>query len=122
MKRRGLSLLEVVIALALVALGVVFVLGIIPTGVLSVKRSEDMEAATSYGMEVIENARHKLPPEAETDTYVTFNKTDFHVQRAIYSVDDYTTDIVVVVRWSEESPGIRLATRVRGKPSASPSP
>lgn len=122
-RRRGMTLLEVVIALALIALGIVFVLGILPTSVLSVKRSEDMEAATAYGVEVVEDARRQLP-ETLSQTFVkTLNQTEFTVTRDIYVVDQATSDIVVVASWSPDRPGIRLATRVRGlPPSPSPSP
>jgi Tfp pilus assembly protein PilV len=119
---RGLSLLEVVIALALVALGVVFVLGIIPTSVLSVKRSENIEAATAYGMELVEDARQNLGTGTERHYEVEFNNTRITFIRALYTVDESTTDIVVVGKWSDERPGIHLATRVRGVPVPSPTP
>jgi prepilin-type N-terminal cleavage/methylation domain-containing protein len=115
--RRGLSILEVVVAMALLALGFLFVLGIVPTGVTSIKRSEDIEAATAYGMELMEDARHSLPPATAHEYVLTMNQTEFHFRRELVRVNDDLTDIVVTATWSETLPGIRLVTRVQGQPA-----
>lgn len=115
-RERGLSLLEIVIAMALAALGFLFILGILPAGITSIKRSEDLETATAYGMELMEDARRGLPPEMATEFTIEMNLTRFKFVREIYRVDGDLSDIVVVGTWSEDLPGIRLVTRVPGQP------
>lgn len=120
---RGLALIEVVFAMGLLALGFLFVLGIVPTGLTSVKRSEDIEAATAYGNELIEDARRTLPPLGPQELKLTFNATEFKIVREIYAVDNDLTDVVVVAQWTTDKPGVRLATRLHAQPpSPAPSP
>lgn len=115
-RRTGVSLLEVVIALALLALGLMFILAIVPTGIRSIKRSEDLQAAIAYGNEVVEQCRRSIPPEGTTEFHVTLNGTDFKITRQIFKVDARLTDIVVTAWWSDTTPARVLATRVAGQP------
>jgi type II secretory pathway pseudopilin PulG len=118
-KSRGLSILEVIFAMALLALGFLFVLGIVPTGIRSIKRSEDLAAATAYSVELIEEARRSLPQEGPQEFKITFNKTEFKIKREIIVVDEGLTDVVVTAQWIPDTPGLRVVTRVPGQP---PSP
>lgn len=116
---RGLSLLEVVIAMSLLALAFLFVLAIVPAGITSIKRSEDIEAATAYGMEIMEEARRSLPPEGEKLFFIELNQTEFKIMREVVRVNQDLTDIVIRAKWSDVLPGITLATRVHGQPAGS---
>lgn len=111
---RGVSLLEVVIGMALLALGFIFVLGIVPTSVTAVKRSEDIAAATAYGLEMLEDARRVLPSQAIREMDITFNATEFKVRREIVTAGEGLSDIVVTITWTQDKPPIKLVTRVRG--------
>ncbi|NDD28545.1 MAG: hypothetical protein EB084_09810 [Proteobacteria bacterium] len=116
-QRRGVSVLEVVIALALLAVGVLLVLGIVPTGISSMRRAEDISSAVAYGNDVIEHCRAKLPPAGETEWTVTLNSTDFHVKREVVPVTRALTDVVITLQWSDRTPPRVLATRIQGAPA-----
>lgn len=115
-QRRGVSVLEVVIALALLAVGVMFILAIVPTGLSALKRSEDIQAAVAYGNDIIERTRTSLPPEGSITYKVTMNGTDFEMTRQVFRVNGRCTDVVVTARWSPTIPPRVLATRVNGQP------
>lgn len=115
-RSRGVSVLEVVIALSLLALGVLFVLGIVPTGVSTIRRAEDITSAVAYGNDVIEHCRAKLPPAGTTEWTVTLNSTAFEITREIVPVSPSLTDVVVTLHWSDRTPPRVLATRLTGTP------
>lgn len=93
-----------------------FVLGIVPTGISAIKRSEDLQAAVAYGSDLIERTRAAVPPEGVTEFKVTVNGTDFTLTRNVTRVDARATDIIVTVKWSDTIPPRVLATRVLGQP------
>ncbi len=120
--RRGVSLLEVVVAVALLAIGIVFVLSLLPSSVLTLKRAEDMQAATAYGMEVLHDAELRVPSIAgrDRDLHFEINGTSFHVTRDVLPVDALLTDVVVTVKWRDDVPPLKLATRLAA--AATPAP
>lgn len=119
----GVTLLEVVIAMSLLALGFMFVLGIVPTSITSVKRSEDIAAATAYGMEIVEYARRSMPTEPTKEFKVTFNQTEFKFTREVVPAEDGLSDVIVTVHWTDTHPDVRLVTRLRGDaPTPTPRP
>ncbi len=115
---RGIALLEVVIGVALLALGIIFIAAILPTSIYSIKRAEDIQAATAYANELLDEARRSLPRAGESEVTLTFNQTDFKLRRLVVKVDESLTDVVVTVRWRDDMPELRLATRVHGQPAA----
>jgi prepilin-type N-terminal cleavage/methylation domain-containing protein len=111
--RRGLTLVEVIVSLAILAMGLLFVLSLIPSSVLSLKKAEDLQAASAYGMELLEMVRLQPPSAEERQAFdVDFNHTSFHFVREIYSVEEGLFDVVVVAQGREDTPPLRLATRV----------
>lgn len=119
--RRGLSILEVIFAMAILSLLFLFVLGILPTGVRSIKKSEDMAAAAAYSVELIEDARRNMPQAGAQTFRLTLNNTEFVMVREIYRVDAALTDIAVTASWQPNTPPLRYVTRLRGQlPSPSP--
>lgn len=117
MRRRvGLTLIEVILAVALLAMGVLFVASIIPTSVMSLKKAEDLQAASAYALKIVENLR--LHPPAGPDTQggvVTLNRTEFRFSYEVLPVEEGLFDIVVVMTGRPDSPPFRLATRVNGQ-------
>ncbi|MEW6281564.1 MAG: type II secretion system protein [Candidatus Eremiobacterota bacterium] len=112
MRHRGLSLLETVVAIGLVGLMIPFVLNLIPSGTLALKRAETLEVATAYGWKLIEEAR-RLPTVQgkDVDRDVKVGGTGFHVTREFFPVGDNLRDVVVTMRPSRGEP-VRLATRM----------
>ncbi len=111
--KRGVTLMEVVLSTALVAIGLLFIAGIIPTSGFSLKKAENMQSATAYGLELVEDARLKPSPGVATRHYkVTLNHTEMRFKREVLFVEDGLYDVVVTARWTDELPPLRLATRV----------
>lgn len=111
--RHGLTLIEVLLAVALLAMGILFVVSIIPTSVLSLKKAENMQAAAAYGMELIECARLAPPQAGETREFeVTINQTSIKFVREVAPLADDLFDVVVTATVDAEEPPLRMATRV----------
>jgi uncharacterized protein (TIGR02598 family) len=118
---RGLTLVEIIVAVAILASSILIIISIIPTGVLSLKKSEDIQSASAYGMELIEEVRNSRPdyqnyPVTDLDVEKSLNNTNFRFQRDIYAIDLQTPhrlfDIIVTVNWPRQPQPLRLSTRV----------
>lgn len=101
-------------ALGLIGLGIIFVLSIIPSSVLTLKRAEDLQAATAYGVRLLNEAQQSPPTTAgvDRDEHVVLNATDFHLKRQVLKVDDSMMDVIVTVKWRDDVPPVTLATRL----------
>lgn len=121
--RRGFTLLEVVLAAALLAASLLVIVSLIPSGVLSLKKAENIQAATAYALEVLEWDRANFSSTAPPDSQVTLNGTVFHVHNDVYAVPTYSGlyDLAVTVSWDRQPQPVILATRVT-QPAPSPSP
>lgn len=109
MRRRGFSLLEVVVALALAALVLPLVLDLLPTSALALKRAEDLQAATGLATRALDEMRADPKP---GQARVEINDTRFTVVREVFEVRPGITDLVVRVI-DERKHEVRLATRIR---------
>lgn len=113
---RGFSLIEVIIASALVAAGVMVLLTLIPSGVLSLKKAEDLQTATAYGLEVMEISRGGFERSSALDDFhITLNSTEFHVTRQFWPVadtDNRLFDVQVSVSWNGQPVPVQLSTRM----------
>lgn len=103
-------------AAALLAACVLTVITLIPSGVVSLKKAEDIQAATAYGLEVLETRRAMLDPAAAATTYeITLNQTTFQVTsrgRAISHPGGRLVNVVVEVTWNRQPQPVLLSTRV----------
>lgn len=110
----GFTLVESIVAAALIGACLLTIISVIPSGVLSLKKAEDLEAATAYGMEVLEMRRARLDP-GEMTHEITMNATRFDV---VSRVDEqphpggHLYDFVVTVSWNRQPCPVRLATRL----------
>ncbi len=116
---RGLSLLEVVVALALLALVLPFLLNLVPSSALALKRAEDVNAASAYAAKLLDESRcaPNFTVGVDKQETVTLNNTEFQVAREIYAVQgmDEMRDVVVSVTGPRRFQPIRMATRLLGK-------
>jgi|GEM_PF-1614739 len=121
MKEKGFTLVEIIVAFAIFAASVMIIISIIPTSVLSIKKAEDMQAANSYGLTLVEERRNNRPsyssyPVTEFQTEKKINSTVFTMQRDLYAIDIQEPhrlyDIVVTIRWARQPQPLVLTTRV----------
>lgn len=114
--RVGFTLVEVIVAASLVGAGLLLVVGLLPSGVLSLKKAEDLQTATAYGMEVMEISRGDLSHTPFlNDFQVMLNSTEFRVTREVMPVagsDGRLFDVLVTVSWGDPPAQAQLATRM----------
>jgi hypothetical protein len=104
-------LLELVVCVALLALVIPFVLNLVPSGTLALKKSEQVQEASCYAFKLIEEARNSPAMGLDLDTTVRLGTTDYAVRREIFQVDSRLRDVVVEMKPGRGQP-IRLATRM----------
>ncbi len=115
--RRGFTLAEIVVATGLIALCLFFLVSLVPTANLSLRKAEDTESATLYAQQQIETVRRtlaKAPPTATTA--VQLNGTDFKVETDVvrlssqgsYGLDEIT---VTLTRADGRGAPVRLVSR-----------
>lgn len=96
--RKGLSLLEIVVAVGFLAISLIMVLSLMPAGILSLDQAEKLETGTSLGTMLVEEAR--VPGPAETLAF-TLNGTDYTCRRTFTNVSDELFEVHVRVEWRE---------------------
>lgn len=94
--RRGLSLLEIVVAVGFLAISLIMVLSLMPAGILSLDQAEKLETATSLGTMLVEETTAPGPPETLT---FTLNGTEYSCHRSTTSVASDLFDVRVRVEW-----------------------
>jgi len=119
--QKGLTLIEVIVATALIAISLFIIASIIPTGILSLKKGEDYQSASALGMSLIEEVRSEKPHHSSypvTDIVATreLNNTLFTLQRDIYALDQQSPprffDVIVTIGWNRQPVPLRLSTRL----------
>ena len=115
----GLSLVEVTVSLTLAALVMLFILNLIPSGVLALRKAQDVQAASAYGYGLMEDATAALLSQrsvpASTDVRVTLNDTEFHVTRTVLlsaSTPPCSGDVRVRVEWGRQPVPMTFFTTV----------
>lgn len=114
MKLRGFTLLELVLTLGLVGLGILALLSVMPTATLALRRGEDLQAATACATRLLQEAQQAPPRHAGIDLeeQIHLNGTTFSCAREIIPVDPGLADVVVTVTWRDDTPPLRMATRI----------
>lgn len=114
-RARGLSLVEIVLALAVLGLCFMFAASLIPTGIITLQRGQDMQAATGYAQELMEDVRQTPASKAGRDREldVPIGSTTYHATRDIVKLNGQMIDVVVTVSWRKDVPPVVLATRLQ---------
>jgi hypothetical protein len=100
-----------VVAVALLALAMIFILNMLPTSAFSLKHAEDLQAATAYGQSWIEDVRQN-PPGVDRTADVLLNHTIFHVVRTVHAIPPDLVDVVVSLRSDTSNVPVQVATRL----------
>lgn len=110
----GMSLLEVVVAVTLVAICLLFVVSLVPMSAITLKKGEDLQATTCYGLDLIEDyrANPRVTTGVDRTVDVEINRTTYRFVREIYQVDA-CVDVVVTATWPQASAPLQLTTRMR---------
>lgn len=114
--KRGFTIVEVLLAAALICGGLLCVVALLPSGVVSLKKAEDLQTAAAYGVEVIEATRSGVAATPGLDDFhVTLNSTDFHVTRNAAQVPGtggQLVDVVVTLAWPRQKVPLTMSTRM----------
>lgn len=109
--------MDVIVAIALLAAGLMVIVSLIPSGVLSLKKAENLQTAAAYAMDVIETSRGGVEQTPWLDQFrVTLNDTEFRVKREARPVpqsDGRLVDVQVTIEWDQQPTPVRVATRMR---------
>ena len=119
----GFSLLEMVVCISLIAFIIMGIIGLIPTGLKSLTHADQVQAATLYGTEVLEDAIYDVQsnPSASlgsTTSSFSLNRTDYSVQKSVTRVDNVSSPMPVLVEidvgvsWNGHPQPVMLSTRV----------
>lgn len=123
--KRGFTMVEVIVAAALLGACVLLIVGLVPSGVLSLKKAEDLQAASAYALQVLEFHRKTARPDQDEAFDVALNQTQFHVHvqtSAVPAHAERLADLCVTMSWNRQPAPLVLATRVRCAPPPSPAP
>lgn len=114
MTRRAVSLLEVVVALGLMAVVIPLLLNLLPSSMMSLRRAERLQVATTLAAYRMDEVNLLNPaPGVDLNEIVTLSSRRYQVVREFYIVDGDRLDVVVTVNLLDSNlPPIRLATRV----------
>jgi Tfp pilus assembly protein PilV len=111
--KRGLTLVEIIFAAALLSLTFLAVLNVVPTSVIAEKRAQNRVVADALAQNQIERARAVPFSQLAADGVEralgthTVNKTVFRVSQTVTeaSATHRLKDVVVTVTWDD--PGVR---------------
>src|SRR5438128_1358630 len=87
MRTRGFSLVEIIVAISLLSVCLVFIVTIFPTANVGLHKARDLEAASHYAVSLLEQARRSLNDGAQlpasSDRIVKLNESDFSVHQQV---------------------------------------
>ena len=113
MRQKALSLLEVIVALGLVAVILPMLLSLFPTCLANLRHSEKVQIATTLAAYRLDEACLLLPEVGvDSDETVTVGKERYRVVREYYSLDSVRWEAVVTVTSASAGAPVRLATRL----------
>jgi prepilin-type N-terminal cleavage/methylation domain-containing protein len=113
-KKRGLTLVEVMVAIGLIAVSLMLVLALIPAGIQSAQRAENVQSAAAWSRQLIEDA--PVPEEfpipdsiAKENFQETIGRTKYRAERRLSTVpgEFFMYRIEVEIEWDE---GVRPLT------------
>jgi general secretion pathway protein I len=98
--KKGFTLLEIVIALAIFAIGLVGLLSLFPVGFQSAKKASDLTQATIYAQEKMEELKQS-DFDSISDSSGTFSDSRFSWDLATSSVSTGLKKLELTVSWTE---------------------
>lgn len=111
----GLTLVEVMVAIGLIAVSLMLVLSLIPVGIHSAHHADQIQAATAWTRGLIETApipkEFPILPELASETIeTTISGTPYQAVRKISTIPDkyYVYQIEVETTWPEANRPIKL--------------
>ncbi|MEW6281907.1 MAG: hypothetical protein AB1758_25095 [Candidatus Eremiobacterota bacterium] len=118
--RRGLSLMELVVAVGLVALVVPLVLSLLPSGILTERKATSLEASTLLALTWLEEARKTppAPPDSFTrrwtdrDQLLRLGGAEFRATRLNSVVSDDLLDVVITLDPTGRGENVVMSTRI----------
>ncbi len=103
-RRGGVTLVEVMVALGLVAVSLMLILGLIPAGITASQRASDIQSAAAWSRQLLEetSAPSTLPipaAEAESTHELQIGPTVFTATRRLKVTGPYLFRTEVETRW-----------------------
>lgn len=113
---RGLSLVEIMVAIGLISVSLMLVLALIPAGIHSAQRAEDIQSAAAWSRELLEKApvpeTFPIPADMAVTTHSTkLGKTYFEAVRRLTTIPDqaFVYRIEVVTTWDPEAQPLSIS-------------
>lgn len=102
----ALTLVEVMVALGLIAVSLMLILGLVPAGVTSAQRAADVQAATAWSRQLLESTptptEFPLPAElALSEHEQKIGSTHFRATRRVTTPEPYLVRIEVETTWPD---------------------
>jgi general secretion pathway protein I len=112
--RVGFTLVEVVVALGLLALAMMMVLGLIPAGIESSQRASDVQGAAAWSHSLIEQCpaptEFPIPGDlASAEFQMQVGPTLYSAVRTVKTIGPYLYRIEVQTTWDEDAPPVHLS-------------
>lgn len=110
----GLTLVEVMVALGLIAISLMLILGLVPAGVHSAQRASDVQSATAWSRQLLEStpppSEFPIPASEATSSHeMKIGKTWFRATRRLTSPGPYLYRIEVETTWDDGSRPLQLS-------------
>jgi Tfp pilus assembly protein PilV len=112
----GITLVEVMVAIGLIAVSLMLVLSLIPAGIHSAQRAEDVQGAVAWSRQLMESApvpeEFPIPADLARKTFqITLGKTNFEAVRTLSTIPgkSYLYRIDVETTWNDGVRPIRLS-------------
>ncbi len=116
LSREGLTLVEVMVAIGLIAASLMLVLALIPAGVHSAQRAEDIQGALAWSRQLIESAPvpEEFPIAAElalSTHHIKLGHTEFEATRTLSVVpgESFLYRIEVETTWNDAVKPLKLS-------------
>ncbi|MFN8609089.1 MAG: type II secretion system protein [Vulcanimicrobiota bacterium] len=111
---RGVSLLELMVALGLLACVIPLLVNLLPSSMISLRRAERLQVATTLAAYRMDEASLlSVKPGLNLDEEVALPPHRYRVAREFYAVGSDRVDVVVTVLLLDSNfPPIRLASRI----------
>ncbi len=107
----GLTLIEVMVAIGLIAVSLMLILSMIPAGIQSSQRASDIQMAAAWARQLLEETPQpsSSTPPADEELSKTIGPTQFQATRKVRITGNYLYQIEVETRWDAGVEPLRLS-------------